>query len=89
MIKASAILFTEENSSFPVIMTGLRHADIFERMFQLGIKYNKAAIVQGFLTDDNRFLDRYDAKHEARRCNQLLPDVDDGRELFSEDIWPE
>ena len=53
-------------------------------MFNLGIKYDRETHIQGFLTDDNRFLDRYDAAHVAYENGQTkelcLP-------LFSEDMW--
>ena len=66
------------------ILTGHRHCDVFELMFNLGIKYDRETHIQGFLTDDNRFLDRYDAAHVAYENGQTkelcLP-------LFSEDMW--
>ena len=55
----------------------------------MGYEWDKEELVQGFFTDDGRFLDRYDAKIEARKCRQLIEDDDKYRELFSEDIWPE
>lgn len=89
MIICSAIKFYQkDDEEYPVIMTAKRHADVFEKMFNLGIKYHKDSAIQGFLTDDNHFLDRYEAKHEARRCGQLVVDTGD-RALYSEDIWPE
>lgn len=91
MIICSAIKFfyqEDKEHRFPQIWTGLRHADVFERMFMAGVKYDKESHVQGFMTDSNIFLDRYDAKHEARRCRQLIEDTDD-KSLYSEDMWPE
>lgn len=89
MIVASAILFYEnERPDYPVIMTGLRHCDVLERIFQLHISYNKNTAVQGFIDEHGKFYDRFDAKYEAQKCGQLI--VDDGnRALYSEDIWPE
>lgn len=55
----------------------------------MGYEWDKEELVQGFFTDDGRFLDRYDAKIEARKCRQLIEDDDNFRELFSEDIQPE
>lgn len=55
----------------------------------MGYEWDKEDLVQGFLTDDSRFLDRYDAKHEARKCRQLIVDDDKYRELFGEDMWLE
>lgn len=87
MIKYSAVLFFDENN-YPVIMTGLRHADIFEKMFKHKIKYDKNKAIQGFITDKNQFLDRYEAKKEAENNNQIIEKTN-LVELFSEDIWPE
>ena len=82
MIIASAIKFTPHFGKYPVIICEKRHADCL-------YEWDKEELVQGFFTDDGRFLDRYDAKIEARKCRQLVEDDDKYRELFSEDIWPE
>lgn len=89
MIIASAIKFVPLFDEYSVIICGKRHADCLEKAFQMGYEWSKEDIVQGFMTDDSRFLDRYEAKPEARRCNRLIVDDDKYRELFSEDMWPE
>ena len=89
MIIASAIEFFPHFGEYPVIICGKRHADCLEEAYQMGYEWGKEELVQGFFTDDGRFLDRYDAKIEARKCRQLIEDDDKYRELFSEDIWPE
>ena len=93
MIIASAIRFffdDDAHKEFPVIMTGKRHADIFEKMLQMGIKYQKESQIQGFITDNFRFLDRFDGLKEAKTCNQIFSKESIcGNQLFSEDIWPE
>lgn len=46
--------------------------------------------VQGFMTDDCRFLDRKEAYAHAQNCKQPLPRRPggyNGDELFSEDLW--
>ena len=88
MIIASAIKFTPHFGKYPVIICGKRHSDCLNEAYEIGYEWDKEELVQGFLTDDNRFLDRYDAKKEARKCRQLVEDNDNFRELFSEDIWP-
>lgn len=88
MIMYSAVKIFPINSEYPIIFTGKRHSDCFEKAFSLHIEHNRKKDAQGFLTDEDKFLDRYEAKHEARKCHQLLND-DGTRELFSEDIWPE
>lgn len=96
MIVASAIKFFYEDDKdhrFPQIWTGLRHADIFERMFKMGVKYDKESHIQGFLTDLDEFLDRYEAAYEAIDSKQVNPDniwsPYDTKMLYSEDVWPE
>lgn len=45
---------------------------------------------QGFITDDDVFVDRYQARIIATAANQLLPLRDNGYvgdQLFSEDVW--
>lgn len=87
MIICSAIKFhLVSNPIYPVIMTGLRHSDILEQMFNLRLVYNKIGAVQGFLTDEYQFLDRYKAKEHAISCGQIK--TSEYEELYSEDIWP-
>ena len=95
MIKVSAIKFYLEDDTdkeFPQIMTGRRHADIISRMNLLGIFYNPRWI-EGFLTDEDRFLNRFQARAHALRCHQISQETfeESGRYggLYSEDIWPE
>lgn len=89
MIFSSAIMFVlKGDPGYPMVMTGKRHPDILEKMFNLHLDYDKESAVQGFMTDKGAFLNRYDAKYEAQKCNQLVEPTD-YRELYSEDIWPE
>lgn len=93
MIIASAVKFfyqEDKEHKFPQIWTGLRHPDIFERMFKMGVKYDKESHVQGFLTDLNEFLDRFEATYEAIDSKQVsFPAERERVALYSEDIWPE
>ena len=93
MIIASAIKFFYEDDKdhkFPQIWTGLRHADIFERMFQMGVRYDKNSHVQGFITEFNEFMDRYEAQSHAYDCDQIDEETFYSMKcLYSEDIWPE
>lgn len=86
MITCAAIKFwLKDEPKFPIIMTGLRHCDILERMFHtFGNNYEKSTMIQGFLNDNVTFLDRYDAKEIAYLNNQV--DNPYG-ELYSEDVW--
>ena len=85
---AAAIKFTLLNESYPCIVTAKRHADVFEKLYKLNIAYDKSTAVQGFLTDTNQFVDRYEAKEIAVAANQLIVPLEDTyAELFSEDVW--
>ena len=43
--------------------------------------------VQGFLTSEGRFANRIEAKNIAHIAGQELKRVNEGVELFSEDLW--
>lgn len=67
-----------------------RHADAFYIISQLldAEDLDKTRTEQGFLTHDDKFLNRYDAMQEAIRCKQVAPGVDKlCAELYSEDLW--
>ena len=50
--------------------------------------YDKKSAIQGFLTNKDRFVDRYEAKEIAIAANQLIvPEEETYTELFSEDVW--
>ena len=88
-LTSSAIKFwTEDNPDYPIIICGKRHGDIFERMFYLRIKYDKKTHVQGFMTNELQFVDRYDAVYIAMDAGQIPFDFQ-GSLLYSEDVWPE
>ena len=67
-----------------------RHGDAFYIISQFvdPSEIDKTKTEQGFLTNDDRFLDRYDAMQHAIACGQLPPDADkECKELYSEDLW--
>lgn len=85
---ASAIKFYNEDNGKWIVMTGIRHANILYDMYTLKIKYDKSLCIQGFLTNDGDFVDRYEAKDIAIKANQIIvPFEDTYPELFSEDVW--
>lgn len=86
-IIAAAIKFYMENDPYPSIMTAKRHCNILEKMYDLHIKYDRKTYIQGFLTDTNLFLDRYEALKLAKENGQIPKDWKYA-ELFSEDLWP-
>ena len=87
-IKCSAVMFTEQGEIFPMMITGRYHTDCYETMDFFGIDPSSlGSLTEGFLTDGNVFLDRYVAKYEAIRCNQV-PETLEKAALQSTDIWP-
>ena len=97
-IVAAAIKFKPKDSEYYQIMCGKRHCDVLELMCKHGLDYHKVGAVQGFLTDDDQFVDRYDAARMAYHSGQLKPDTELWQKmkqtdeiyaypLFSEDLW--
>jgi hypothetical protein len=90
---AAAIKFYPKDSEYPQIVCGKRHCNCFEWMFNHRVEYDKKTHIQGFLTDENQFVDRYDAFIIAVNADQLLPQAKEEYEgkkvvqLFSEDVW--
>jgi hypothetical protein len=88
MILYSAIKF--DYNGFPFIICGKRHGDCFKNVsdFMSVEKWNqtvnKNEIIQGFLTDENKFLDRKHAATYAYQCGQIDTWQDT---LSSEDLW--
>ena len=84
MITAVAIKVNDKIYSLP---RPARHADV---MLFFRIKWDDPR-VEGFLDDDNVFVDRVEAMKIAKRCNQPLidfwNDLDAAAELYSENLW--
>lgn len=85
---SSAIKFKLKDSNYFHILCGLRHCDIFEMMFKKGFDYDKDTCEQGFMTSDDRFVDRRIAVYVARAAGQVSQDFNENI-LYSEDVWPE
>ena len=83
-IFCSAVMFQEYDSSYWNIITGKRHCDCFEKMFHYGVKSQYH--IEGFLTDSNQFVDRYDGAQIAYQAKQITEPLNI---LYSEDIWPD
>ena len=87
-IVAAAIKFYPKDSEYPQIVCGKRHCDCFEWMFKHKVEYDKETHVQGFLTNQYQFVDRYEAMYMAMDYGQLEYDENkEGKPLFSEDLW--
>lgn len=89
----AAIKFYIKGDIYPTIMCGNRHCDVFEKMHNMHIDYDRQSAEQGFLTNDATFVDRYEAFKIARAADQLLPEAKEEykdkiiTQLFSEDVW--
>lgn len=77
MIKSAAILFHGE------VFSGRRHSDIIGRIFREK-KCFPVKGIQGFLTEDNEFVDREEAARIAFYSGQLSVWK---KSLTSEDLW--
>lgn len=88
LIAAAVLYQSMEPEANWQISTGRRHADCFYWMKQHDITYNKETARQGFLTNTNRFVDRYEAKDIAVAANQLIVPLEETyAQLYSEDVW--
>lgn len=86
-IVAAAIKLKYEDN---IIFTGHRHGECFEKIHSSGYKFSITDVIQGFMTDDNDFLDRIEAKKYAIKIGQLISGTEefpDANELYSEDLW--
>ena len=86
-IISSAILFKPKDSDYFQIMCGKRHCDVFELMKKHQIEYDRDTAIQGFLTESNRFLNRYDAYDLALTNHQISNAKPFNPCLYSEDLW--
>ena len=98
-IIAAAIKFKPKDSDYYQIMCGKRHCNVLELMHKHGLDYHKVGAVQGFLTEEDQFLDRYEAAEMAFRSGQLSQETElwkkmnkdkdsfFAHQLFSEDLW--
>lgn len=86
---AAAIKFYPKDSKYPQIVCGKRHCDCFEWMFKHLVEYDKNTHEQGFLTNTNQFVDRYEAMNMALDWGQVSEEDGyvSGQQLYSEDLW--
>jgi len=67
------------------VISGHRHCCIFEIISKFHI--DKKLCKQGFLTSNNRFLDREEAMRLARKMGQVYKETMKDDTLFSEDLY--
>ena len=87
LLVSSAIKFRLKDSSYHHIICGRRHSEILDLMRKYHIDYDKETMEQGFMTSEDKFVDRRMAVYVARATGQVSFDFDKDY-LFSEDIWP-
>jgi hypothetical protein len=58
-------------------------------MFNHRVEYDKTTHIQGFLTNTDQFVDRYEAMNMALDWGQVSEDdgYQSGQQLYSEDLW--
>lgn len=78
------------NTTIYVLPKPNRHHNIFQIMDDFD-KHHFQLEIQGFLDDQDNFLDRREAYIHAKNSGQIArpndPKIYQGNELFSEDLW--
>ena len=83
MIVAAAIRLDDGN--LYALPAPARHHNIIHFLTRKGIE---AHGTQGFIDHARGFVDRRDAYHIAKLCNQMIGNTGEHlKELFSEDVW--
>ena len=86
---AAAIKFYPKDSEYPQIVCGKRHCDCYEWMFTHRVVYDRSTYTEGFLTNNDQFVDRYEAMNMALDWGQVKSNdgYESGQQLYSEDLW--
>lgn len=92
MIICAAVKFHIDETDSDVVIPCLRHHYAFEIIRDLGFepKTGYKELEEGFITHENKFLNRTEAYHHAINCGQLSATVRmniNNDILFSEDIY--
>jgi hypothetical protein len=86
-IVAAAVSY-KINDLIGCIDFGKRHSEIYEGLHKTYAGKMPLELVEGFLTDTGRFVDRYEAKDIAVAANQLIVPIEETYPaLYSEDVW--
>lgn len=83
------VVHKPRNIEYGAVYCAFRHCDCFELVSH---KYEKKELVKhgydsGFLTTENRFVDRTEGMLIASKSGQLTNPQEVGKILFSEDMW--
>lgn len=94
MIICAAIKFKILKTNREVVLCGMRHNDIFNNLYEMGLRPNEdyIEIEQGFINHHHRFLSRQEAYIHAVECGQLPLSVRENFDatpgtLYSEDLY--
>jgi hypothetical protein len=89
MITKAAVKIFDERQNKEWTIPCMRHCDAFYILKEFGYKKNidYKELEQGFLDENDNFLNRVEAWEEARRCRQLKMVDPTYHCLFSEDLW--
>ena len=90
MIVSAAVQIHLYTDGRDIIIPVHRHIDAIQILSLMG--YTESMYrrdMDGFLTEDGRFLDRCEAADYAYECGQLVETAEEPRVevLFSEDLW--
>lgn len=90
MIVSAAVQIHLYTDGRDIIIPVHRHIDAMQILGLMG--YTESMYrrdMEGFLTEDRRFLDRCEAADYAYECGQLVETAEEPRidVLFSEDLW--
>lgn len=89
MITKAAVKIMDLRQNKEVIIPCHRHSDAYKILYDFRYKKNidYYKIQEGFLDEDDNFLDRHCAYLEAIYDHQILINDSNSKELFSEDIY--
>lgn len=75
------------------VFGGIRHGFIYENIRYFGISIPKEFMIEGFLDNNDKFYDRFEAFEYAKQCGQIststlqLKIQEREAELYSEDLY--
>ena len=89
IIKAATKIKDYRQDGKELIIPLMRHGDLYIILKAFGYKPHEdyEEIEQGFLNQNEEFLNRKEAWEEAYKCKQFNPTSKIIKKLFSEDVW--
>lgn len=84
---AEAALKDEKTSIVYHMPRPARHSDVFYFLYVQDPSLKTRDFTQGFVTNENRFVDRFEAAKIAKDANQIVGNEFNGTCLYSEDVW--